>query len=159
MRNIPKVKAVDWQRVNTHDVLNYKWLVVSRQAFDVPDGEIEVSKDPYQIILRPVITEKSTVLKDQNRDVCFEVALHANKTEIKKAVEHLFKVKVENVRTQIKHGKERRVGRSSGHDQDLEEGPRPAQSRRENDRIFRGGLTWASKPTDHARRACATAPA
>ena len=33
LRNIPKVKAVDWQRVNTHDVLSYKWLVVSAQAF------------------------------------------------------------------------------------------------------------------------------
>jgi large subunit ribosomal protein L4 len=34
MRNIPKVKAVDWRAVNTHDVLNYKWLVLSRQAFE-----------------------------------------------------------------------------------------------------------------------------
>jgi large subunit ribosomal protein L4 len=34
MRNIPKVKAVDWKRINTHDVLNYKWLVLSRQAFE-----------------------------------------------------------------------------------------------------------------------------
>lgn len=73
-----------------------------------------MTKDPYQIILRPVITEKSTALKERNREVCFEVALHANKTEIKKAVEQLFKVKVEEVRTQIKRGKERRMGRSSG---------------------------------------------
>jgi large subunit ribosomal protein L23 len=74
-----------------------------------------VNRDPYKIILRPVITEKSTVLKERNRDVCFEVALNANKTEIKKAVETLFKVKVDSVRTQIKTGKERRVGRNSGH--------------------------------------------
>jgi large subunit ribosomal protein L23 len=73
-----------------------------------------VSMDPYKIVLRPVITEKSTTLRDQNREVCFEVALHANKSEIKKAVEYLFKVKVDDVRTQIKHGKERRVGRGSG---------------------------------------------
>ena len=73
-----------------------------------------MSMDPYKIVLRPVITEKSTTLKEQNREVCFEVALHANKSEIKKAVEHLFKVKVDDVRTQIKHGKERKVGRSSG---------------------------------------------
>jgi large subunit ribosomal protein L4 len=33
-RNIPKIKAVDWKRVNTHDVLAYKWLVLSRQAFE-----------------------------------------------------------------------------------------------------------------------------
>ncbi len=74
-----------------------------------------MSMDPYKIILRPVITEKNTVLKERFRDVCFEVAMDANKTEIKKAVEQLFKVKVENVRTQIKVGKERRVGRHSGH--------------------------------------------
>ena len=74
-----------------------------------------MNKDPYKIIIRPVITEKSTVLKEQNRDVCFEVALHANKTEIKQAVEHLFKVKVDSVRTQIKVGKERKVGRNTGH--------------------------------------------
>ncbi len=74
-----------------------------------------MNKDPYNIIIRPVITEKTTVLKEQNRDVCFEVALRANKTEIKKAVEQLFKVKVESVRTQIKVGKERKVGQHSGH--------------------------------------------
>ena len=117
-----------------------------------------MSVDPTKIILRPVITEKTTVLKERNREVCFEVAPRANKTEIKKAVETLFKVKVECVRTQAKHGKERRVGRGSGQDQGLEEGLRPAQSGREDDRIFRGGLTWASKPTDHGRRACATGP-
>lgn len=73
-----------------------------------------MSKDPYQIIIRPVITEKSTRLKDKNKEVCFEVAPHANKTEIKRAVELLFKVKVDRVRTENKLGKERRVGRSSG---------------------------------------------
>jgi len=74
-----------------------------------------VNKDPYKIIIRPVITEKTTVLKERNRDVCFEVAMDANKAEIKKAVEHLFKVKVDSVRTQIKPGKERKVGRNSGY--------------------------------------------
>jgi large subunit ribosomal protein L23 len=73
-----------------------------------------MSKDPTRIILRPVITEKSTVLKDQNREVCFAVALDANRTEIKRAVEALFKVKVETVRTQIRPGKVRRVGKKSG---------------------------------------------
>lgn len=71
-------------------------------------------KEPHQIILRPVITEKSTSLKQKNREVCFEVAKGANKTEIKKAVEQLFKVKVESVRTQNKMGKWRRVGRQEG---------------------------------------------
>ncbi len=71
-------------------------------------------KDPHHIIIRPVITEKSTLLKDQNRVICFEVARSANKIEIKKAVEHLFKTKVESVRTQSKTGKIRRVGRNLG---------------------------------------------
>jgi len=75
-------------------------------------------KDNYKIILRPVITEKSTLMKDINREVCFEVDRRANKNEIKKAVEQLFKVKVERVRTQNKRGKTRRVGRSEGKKKD-----------------------------------------
>lgn len=75
-------------------------------------------KDPYQIVLRPVITEKSTMLKERNREVCFEVARKANKIEIKKAVEQLFKVKVERVRTLKRIGKIRRVGRNSGKTKD-----------------------------------------
>ena len=71
-------------------------------------------KNPQSIIIRPVITEKSTDLKDKARVVCFEVARSANKIEIKKAVEALFKTKVASVRTEIKTGKVRRVGRSSG---------------------------------------------
>jgi large subunit ribosomal protein L23 len=77
-----------------------------------------VIKDPYRIILRPVITEKSTVLKEKNREVCFEVNPKANKIEIKKAVEQLFKIKVERVRVQNKRGKMRRVGRSAGKKKD-----------------------------------------
>ena len=71
-------------------------------------------RDAYHIILKPIITEKTTQLKEKNREVCFQVASQANKTEIKKAVEHLFKVKVESVRTQNKVGKWRRVGRGQG---------------------------------------------
>jgi large subunit ribosomal protein L23 len=71
-------------------------------------------KDAYHIILKPIITEKSTDLKEKNREVCFQVASWANKTEIKKAVEQLFKVKVESVRTQNQVGKWRRVGRGQG---------------------------------------------
>jgi len=75
-------------------------------------------KSYEQIIRRPVITEKSTRLKDSNKEVCFEVDPKANKTEIKKAVEHLFKVKVEKVRTLKKTGKVRRVGRTQGKTRD-----------------------------------------
>jgi large subunit ribosomal protein L23 len=75
-------------------------------------------KSYEQIIRRPVITEKSTRLKDSNKEVCFEVDPKANKTEIKKAVEHLFKVKVGKVRTLKKTGKVRRVGRTQGKTRD-----------------------------------------
>lgn len=71
-------------------------------------------KDPYKVILRPVITEKSTWLKDKNREICFEVAPKANKIEIKEAAEVLFKVKVERVRIVKQKGKRRRVGRNEG---------------------------------------------
>ncbi len=77
-----------------------------------------MNRDPYQIILRPVITEKSTWLKEKNRQICFEVAKDANKSEIKKAIEHLFKVKVEKVWTEKKIGKLRRVGRNEGKTKD-----------------------------------------
>jgi large subunit ribosomal protein L23 len=75
-------------------------------------------KDPYKIVLRPVITEKSTWLKEKNREVCFEVDPRANKSEIKKAAEQLFKIKVERVRIQNKRGKKRRVGRKEGRKKD-----------------------------------------
>ena len=81
-------------------------------------GEIEVRKDPYQIILKPVITEKSTLLKEMNREICFEVDPRANKIEIAEAVEKLFEVKVERVRVMHKKGKKRRVGRNIGRTKD-----------------------------------------
>lgn len=75
-------------------------------------------KDPHKIIIRPVITEKSTRLKDEGKVVCFEVARSANKVEIKKAVEQIFKTRVVEVRTQNKQGKVKRVGRHVGRTKD-----------------------------------------
>jgi len=77
-----------------------------------------VIKDPHKIIIRPVITEKTTQLKASSGVICFEVARGANKIEIKRAIEHLFKTKVAEVRTQAKSGKVRRVGRSMGKTKD-----------------------------------------
>jgi large subunit ribosomal protein L23 len=72
----------------------------------------------YQIIRRPIITEKGLGVKETQRTVVFEVARAATKTEIKEAVQQIFKVKVEDVRTAIYHGKFRRRGISSGHRRD-----------------------------------------
>jgi len=71
-------------------------------------------KNAAQVILAPVITEKSTGLKDAARTLCFKVAPKAKKVEIKMAVESLFKVKVSQVRTLRVHGKYKRVGRYEG---------------------------------------------
>ena len=71
-------------------------------------------KNAAQVILAPVITEKSTGLKDSARILCFQVAKKAKKIEIKNAVESLFKVKVAQVRTLTIHGKWKRVGRYEG---------------------------------------------
>jgi len=77
-----------------------------------------VIKDPYKIILRPVITEKSTLMKEQNREICLEVDPRANKIEIKEAAEQLFNVKIESVRVMKQRGKMRRVGRNQGRKKD-----------------------------------------
>ena len=71
-------------------------------------------KNAAQVILAPVITEKSTSLKDSTRTLCFKVARKAGKIEIRQAVEKLFKVKVAEVHTMIVHGKWKRVGRYAG---------------------------------------------
>lgn len=64
--------------------------------------------EPYQVILRPLITEKATHLSERHNAYTFEVNSLANKTEIKLAVEQLFNVKVSDVRTQNRRGKQRR---------------------------------------------------
>jgi large subunit ribosomal protein L23 len=71
-------------------------------------------KNVYEVIRRPLITEKSTSLKEQQGVVCFEVHRGATKPEIKKAVEALFSVKVDSVRVARVHGKVKRQGRYAG---------------------------------------------
>ncbi len=68
-------------------------------------------KSVYEVIKRPLISEKSTALAEVAGKYVFEVAAQANKFEIRDAVERLFKVKVREVRTATMHGKVKRVGR------------------------------------------------
>lgn len=72
-------------------------------------------KQAYKIIKRPVITEKANLSKEESNQLVFEVATHANKVEIAKAVEDLFGVKVDKVRTQVVAGKRKRLGRHIGY--------------------------------------------
>ena len=72
-------------------------------------------KSPYQIIRKPIITEKGLGVKETEGTLVFQVAPKATKTEIKQAVQQIFKVKVGTVRTANFPGKERRRGKFSGY--------------------------------------------
>jgi large subunit ribosomal protein L23 len=72
----------------------------------------------YQVIRRPLITEKGHVVKESEGSLVFEVAPTATKNEVKEAVETLFKVKVAAVRTANFEGKLRRRGRYAGYKPD-----------------------------------------
>ena len=71
-------------------------------------------KNLYEVIRRPLITEKSTLLKETQATLTFEVHRDATKPEIKKAVESLFGVKIADVRVARVHGKVKRQGRYVG---------------------------------------------
>jgi large subunit ribosomal protein L23 len=77
-----------------------------------------MAREAYQVIRRPIITEKGLGVKETQQTVVFEVAPHATKTEIKEAVQEIFKVKVSAVRTANFHGKFRRRGRAEGYRRD-----------------------------------------
>jgi len=72
-------------------------------------------KSAYQIIRRPVITEKGLGAKERESTLVFEVASKATKTEVKEAVQKIFNVKVHSVRTSNFQGKERRRGKFAGY--------------------------------------------
>ena len=66
------------------------------------------------VIRRPLITEKTTIQREDGRTIVFEVAADANKVEVRQAIEHLLGTKVASIRTAIAHGKVKRQGRYSG---------------------------------------------
>jgi large subunit ribosomal protein L23 len=68
-------------------------------------------RNVYDVIRRPIISEKSTALAEVGNRYAFEVATQSNKQEIRDAVQRLFNVKVLKVRTMVMHGKVKRVGR------------------------------------------------
>lgn len=87
-----------------------------------------------EVIRRPLITEKSTELRDEKNIIAFEVAKKANKIDVKRAVEAQFKVKVAEVRMALVHGKMRRQGKYAGQRPDwkkayvrLAEGQKPIE--------------------------------
>ena len=69
----------------------------------------------YDVIRRTVITEKGLTLKEQERTLCFEVEPGAGKQQLQQAIERIFKVRVQSVRTMMVRGKMRRRGRYTGY--------------------------------------------
>ena len=67
-----------------------------------------------EVIRRPIITEKTTIQREDGRTIVFEVAMRATKVDIKHAVERLLGSKVSSIRTAISHGKVKRQGRFAG---------------------------------------------
>ena len=66
------------------------------------------------VIRRPLITEKTSIQREDGRTIVFHVAVHANKTEIRQAIERLLGAKIDSIRTSIAHGKVKRQGRFAG---------------------------------------------
>jgi large subunit ribosomal protein L23 len=66
------------------------------------------------VIRRPLVTEKTTILREDGRTIVFQVAARASQVEIRHAIEKLLGSKVESIRTAIAHGKIKRQGRFSG---------------------------------------------
>ena len=66
------------------------------------------------VIRRPLITEKTSILREDGRTIVFQVAKAANKVEIKRAIETLLGAKVDSIRTCMAHGKIKRQGRFAG---------------------------------------------
>lgn len=73
-----------------------------------------LNKQSYRVVVRPIVTEKTSALKAEANKVVFEVQKTANKIDIKNAIEGLFDVKVTDVSTMIMRGKTKRVGQTQG---------------------------------------------
>jgi large subunit ribosomal protein L23 len=73
-----------------------------------------MNRDPRNVLVKPLMTEKSMHRKEELNAVTFQVAVSANKVEIRQAVEKVFNVKVANVRTASHEGKWKRMGKYEG---------------------------------------------
>lgn len=77
-----------------------------------------MNREPRSIVRRALVTEKGTKLREGQNGYLFEVARDANKIQVKHAIEAIFSVKVDTVRTLRVHGKPKRLGRYAGHRSD-----------------------------------------
>ena len=115
LRNVPRVHVLAEDQLNTYDVLASDHVVFTEQALAAfvsrageGDGPVSRDNNPRDILLRPVVSEKSYGLLDEGK-YTFVVAPGANKTQIRLAVEAVFGVKVTGVNTVNRPGKRRRT--------------------------------------------------
>lgn len=71
-------------------------------------------RNPHDIIIKPLLTEKSTGLKDRENKLAFKVHKDANRVEVKRAIEEIFKIKVRDVNIMNLKGKKKRMGKFLG---------------------------------------------
>ena len=110
-----RLKVVDASQLNVYDVLDHDRSSSRRRRSASWTGVRSRHEEPLEVIRRPLITEKSTLLKEtQGTSSASRSHRDANKIEIKKAVETLFRVKVAEVRVANVHGKVKRQGRYVG---------------------------------------------
>ncbi len=130
-RNLEGVELVLNNEVHPYDLLRYERAIFSTAAIEQLTEMLEKNASKrqhaaaqtnggslmptlYTVIRRPLITEKGLSVKETEGTLVFDVAPEATKTEVKQAVENLFKVKVAAVRTANVVGKERRRGKFAG---------------------------------------------
>ena len=114
VRNIPGVSLLPSGRVTARDVMHADRVSWPREARVEKLQEALAVMKLTDVIRRPLITEKTSILREDGRTIVFHVATDANKVQIKRAIEQLLGSKVASIRTSIAHGKIKRQGRFAG---------------------------------------------
>ena len=96
----------------------FKYRAKNRRRKVSKPGACGIVLEPYQVLLRPLVTEKGTHQSTRYNAYAFQVVPTATKTDIKGAVEKMFNVRVAAVNTQIRHGKRRRFKQAMGQQPD-----------------------------------------
>ena len=113
-RNVAWLSLETPGHVSVYQLIRSERVVFEKAALLALQEALQVMRDPRSVLVRPLMTEKSMQQKEVTNTVTFEVAVDANKVEIRHAVEKVFNVKVADVRTQAREGKWKRMGKFEG---------------------------------------------
>ncbi len=113
-RNVPWLTVETPAHVSVYQLLHAHRVVCERASLVALEEALSSSRTAREILIRPLMTEKSMRQKEEQNTVAFRVRPDANKVEIRAAVETVFNVKVSSVRTASFEGKLKRMGRSEG---------------------------------------------